>query len=122
MPITCICGGAGASSCSIRAEWLRRPHVAECWTDCQTLAEVREQFLPTLTDDSTVVPYIAYLESLPIGYIQSYVAAGAGDGRMSTIRESGALISSWRTCTARAMVLAPRWSANSFSSCSRIPR
>jgi len=62
------------------AEWLRRPHVAECWTDCQTLAEVREQFLPTLTDDSTVVSYIAYLESLPIGYIQSYVAAGAGDG------------------------------------------
>jgi aminoglycoside 6'-N-acetyltransferase-1b len=62
------------------AEWLRRPHVAEWWTDCQTLAEVREQFLPTLTVDSTVVPYIAYLESLPIGYIQSYVAAGAGDG------------------------------------------
>jgi len=62
------------------AEWLNRPHVAEWWTDCQNLTEVREQYLPTLADDSTVWPYIAYLESLPIGYIQSYVAAGAGDG------------------------------------------
>jgi aminoglycoside 6'-N-acetyltransferase Ib len=59
------------------AEWLNRPHVAEWWADCQTLAEVREQIL---TDDSTVLPYIAYLESLPIGYIQSYVATDAGDG------------------------------------------
>ena len=61
------------------ADWLRRPHIAEWWTDCQTLAEVREQYLPTLAD-STVRPHVAYLESLPIGYIQSYVAAGAGDG------------------------------------------
>ena len=62
------------------AEWLRRPHVAEWWADCQNLAEVREQYLPTLADDSTVLPYLVYRESLPIGYIQSYVAAGAGDG------------------------------------------
>jgi len=62
------------------AEWLNRPHVAEWWADCQTLAEVRDEYLPTLMDDSTALPYIVYLESLPIGYIQSYVAAGAGDG------------------------------------------
>ena len=31
-------------------------------------------------DDSTALPYIAWLENIPIGYIQSYVAAGAGDG------------------------------------------
>src|SRR4029077_3340931 len=88
------------------AEWLRRPHVAECWTDCQTLAEVREQFLPTLMDDSTVVPYIAYLESLPLVTSSRTLppAPGMAGGRMSTIRESGALISSWRRCTARAMV------------------
>jgi aminoglycoside 6'-N-acetyltransferase len=53
------------------AEWLMRPHVAEWWADCKTLAEVREQYLPTLTDGSTVLSYVAYLESLPIGYIQS---------------------------------------------------
>jgi hypothetical protein len=106
------------------AEWLRRPHVAEWWTDCQTLVEVREQYLPILTDDSTVLPYIAYQESLPVGYIQSYVAAGAGmaGGRMNTIRECGALISFWRTQTAWAVGWAHRWSANSFSFCSRIPR
>jgi aminoglycoside 6'-N-acetyltransferase Ib len=62
------------------AEWLNRPHVAEWWADCQTLAEVREQYLPILTDGSTVLSYFAYLESFPIGYIQSYVAADAGDG------------------------------------------
>jgi aminoglycoside 6'-N-acetyltransferase-1b len=62
------------------AEWLNRPHLADYWTDCQTLAEVREQYLPILTDDSAVSPYVVYLESLPIGYIQSYVAADAGDG------------------------------------------
>jgi aminoglycoside 6'-N-acetyltransferase Ib len=62
------------------AEWLRRPHVAEWWAHCQTLGEVREQYLPTLTHDSTVLAYVVYQESLPIGYIQSYVAAGAGDG------------------------------------------
>lgn len=62
------------------AEWLNRRHVAEWWADCQTLAEVREQYLPILTDGSTVLSYFAYLESLPIGYIQSYVAADAGDG------------------------------------------
>jgi aminoglycoside 6'-N-acetyltransferase Ib len=62
------------------AEWLNRPHVAEWWADCKTLAEVRKQYLPTLTDDSSVLPHVAYLESLPFGYIQSYVAADAGDG------------------------------------------
>lgn len=62
------------------AEWLNRPHIAEWWADCKILAEVREQYLPTLTDHSTVLPYVAYQESLPVGYIQSYVAAGAGDG------------------------------------------
>ena len=62
------------------AEWLNRPHVAEWWADCQTLSEVREQYLPILTDGSTVLSYVAYLESFPIGYIQSYVATDAGDG------------------------------------------
>jgi aminoglycoside 6'-N-acetyltransferase Ib len=62
------------------AKWLNRPHVAEWWADCQTLAEVRDEYLPTPMDDSTPLPYIVYLASLPIGYIHSYVAAGAGDG------------------------------------------
>ena len=71
------------------AEWLRRPHVAEWWTDCQTLAEVRKQFLPTLTDDSTAAPYIAYLDSFRL--VTSSLATlpsapGMAGGRMSTIR------------------------------------
>jgi aminoglycoside 6'-N-acetyltransferase-1b len=60
------------------AEWLNRPHVADWWADCKTLAEVREQYLPNVADHSTASPYIAYLESIPIGYIQSYVAIDTG--------------------------------------------
>jgi hypothetical protein len=62
------------------AEWLNRPHIAEWWADCKTLAEVREQYLPNVADHSTASPYIAYLESIPIGYIQSHVAIDTGDG------------------------------------------
>lgn len=62
------------------AEWLKRPHVAEWWDSCSSIDEVREQYLPSLASESTAVPYFAYLDGIPIGYIQSYVAAAAGDG------------------------------------------
>jgi aminoglycoside 6'-N-acetyltransferase-1b len=62
------------------AEWLRRPHVADWWDSCRSLEEVRVKYLPRLANESAVVPYFAYLDGLPIGYIQSYVAVAAGDG------------------------------------------
>jgi aminoglycoside 6'-N-acetyltransferase Ib len=62
------------------AEWLNRPHVVEWWEGCKTVAEVRAKYLPRMMDHSTVLSYVAYLDGLPIGYIQSYVAAAAGDG------------------------------------------
>jgi aminoglycoside 6'-N-acetyltransferase-1b len=61
-------------------EWLNRPHVAQWWDDCTSLAQVREMYLPCLSPDSSVVPYFACLDDVPIGYIQSYVAASVGDG------------------------------------------
>jgi aminoglycoside 6'-N-acetyltransferase Ib len=62
------------------AEWLKRPHVAEWWDSCCSIDEVRAQYLPETTRDSAAVPYFAYLDGIPIGFIQCYVAAAAGDG------------------------------------------
>ena len=61
-------------------EWLKRPHVGEWWNACKSLEEVRDKYLPRLVDKSNVVPYLAYLDGTPIGYIQSYVVTAAGNG------------------------------------------
>jgi aminoglycoside 6'-N-acetyltransferase-1b len=71
------------------AEWLNRPHVAEWWDACRSLDEVREKYLPRTMDGSAAVPYLAYLDGVPIGYIQSYVAAGVGDGWWPDERDPG---------------------------------
>jgi RimJ/RimL family protein N-acetyltransferase len=61
-------------------EWLRRPHVSEWWHDPYSHDELVEIFLSD--DDATPVMrgYIASLGERPIGFIQSYVAMGAGNG------------------------------------------
>ena len=61
-------------------EWLNRPHVAQWWDDRTSLAEVEHDFRPLLEDHSTTRPFIALSNGTPIGYIQSYVAMGSGDG------------------------------------------
>jgi ribosomal protein S18 acetylase RimI-like enzyme len=53
------------------AEWLQRPHIAAWCGACCSVEEVRANYLPELASPSAVVPYLAYLDSLPIGYIQS---------------------------------------------------
>ena len=62
------------------AEWLERPHVSDWWDTCGSLEEVREKYLPQSATESSATRYFAYLDGVPIGYIQSYVAADAGDG------------------------------------------
>lgn len=71
------------------AEWLNRPHVAQWWEGCKTVAEVRAKYLPRLIDHSTALPYVAYLDRLPVGYIQSYVAAETGDDWWPDERDPG---------------------------------
>ena len=44
-----------------------------------TLADVQEQYLPSVLAQESVTP-IAMLNGEPIGYAQSYVALGSGDG------------------------------------------
>jgi aminoglycoside 6'-N-acetyltransferase-1b len=52
------------------------------------MAELRETYLPR-ADDSDVRCYLAMMDGLPIGYIQSYVAAKAGEGWWPDERDLG---------------------------------
>jgi RimJ/RimL family protein N-acetyltransferase len=61
-------------------EWLGRPHVAEWWPPPPSFAELEAEFGPLLDEASTTRPYLVLGDGRPIGYIQSYVALGSGDG------------------------------------------
>ncbi|HGY2546770.1 TPA: AacA4 family aminoglycoside N(6')-acetyltransferase [Citrobacter freundii] len=64
-------------------DWLNRPHIVEWWggeDQRPTLDEVLEHYLPRVLAEESVIPYIAMLGEEPIGYAQSYVALGSGDG------------------------------------------
>ena len=64
-------------------DWLNRPHISEWWGGDEarpSLAQVQEHYLPRILAEESVTPYIALLGDEPIGYAQSYVALGTGDG------------------------------------------
>ena len=64
-------------------DWLQQPHIVEWWggeAARPTLAETRERYHPALLASARVAPYIALHGDEPIGYAQSYVALGSGDG------------------------------------------
>lgn len=62
-------------------DWLNRPHTVEWWGgERPTLAEVLGRYLPRVLAEDSVTPYIAMSGDEPIGYAQSYVAIGSGDG------------------------------------------
>ena len=64
-------------------DWLNRPHIVEWWggeDERPTLDEVLKHYLPRVMAEESVTPYIAMLGEEPIGYAQSYVALGSGDG------------------------------------------
>ena len=64
-------------------DWLNEPHMFEWWggeEECPTLDEVLGHYLPRVLAESSVTPYIAMLGVEPIGYAQTYIALGSGDG------------------------------------------
>jgi AacA4 family aminoglycoside N(6')-acetyltransferase len=64
-------------------DWLNRPHIVEWWggeDERPTLENVRQHYLPRVLTQESVTPYIAMLGDEPLGYAQSYVAMGSGDG------------------------------------------
>jgi len=63
--------------------WLQRPHVVEWWggEDASApLSEIVAKYTPRVRALEQVTPYIAISGGRPIGYAQSYVALGSGDG------------------------------------------
>ena len=62
-------------------EWMQRPHLAQWWGGAPaSQREVEEDFLPYLDSESTTRGYIALEDGVPIGFVQSYVVAGSGEG------------------------------------------
>ena len=60
--------------------WLQRPHVAEWWHEATSLDELERDYLPGTMSESSTRAYIAILDGKPVGFIQSYVAMGSGEG------------------------------------------
>lgn len=63
--------------------WLNRPHIVRWWggeAARPSWAEVQAGYLPSAMAEEGVTPYIAMWGTEPIGYAQSYIAMGSGDG------------------------------------------
>lgn len=73
--------------------WLQRPHIVQWWGGeaerPKSLAETHAKYLPRVLAEEQVTPYIVMLGSRPIGYAQSYVAMGSGDGWWEDITDPG---------------------------------
>jgi len=65
---------------SMLHDWLCRPHVAEWWGPADSLAYVVDRYQPLTVADAREQGYIALSGGSEIGYIQSYVVQGSGDG------------------------------------------
>ena len=64
-------------------KWILRPHVTQWWGGgdaSEDFEGTKAKYLPRLQDASRVKAYIALLSGEPIGFAQSYVALGCGDG------------------------------------------
>lgn len=73
-------------------EWLNRPHLVEWWggdAARPTLEDVLADYHPVALAEASVTPYIAMLGDAPIGYAQSYIAMGSGDGWWSNETDPG---------------------------------
>jgi RimJ/RimL family protein N-acetyltransferase len=68
-------------------EWIHRPHVAAWWHEPTSLVDLERDYT---METSTTRAYIAMLEGEPIGFIQSYLVMGSGDGCWEDERDPGA--------------------------------
>lgn len=71
--------------------WLCRSHVAQWWSGGVSPSRpcTREKYGPRVLVANRVTPYIAVLDGRAVGYAQSYVALGSGDGWWSTETDPG---------------------------------
>lgn len=89
-----------AADLPVMAGWLTRPHVAAWWDGRNTLAQVEEDYLPSIAPpefrpldaSSGLVPYFAYEGETAMGYIQAYkVMFDHGPGWWADARDPFAL-------------------------------
>jgi RimJ/RimL family protein N-acetyltransferase len=69
--------------------WINRPHVGEWWDAPQSFAQIETEYGSRVTAESTTRPYIVEMDGRPIGFIQSYVAMGSGDGWWDDVTDPG---------------------------------
>jgi aminoglycoside 6'-N-acetyltransferase-1b len=72
-------------------EWLGLPHVAAWWGPPPSATDVEQEYGPLTSAQSSTRPYIVLDDRAPIGYIQSYVAKGSGDGWWPDEEDPGVL-------------------------------
>ena len=70
-------------------EWLHRPHVRQWWREPSTIAELERDYVLPSADSSTHA-YIAMRDDSPVGFFQSYVVMGSGDGWWTSETDPGA--------------------------------
>lgn len=70
-------------------EWRQRPHIRQWWKEPTTVAELQHHYLQPSVESSTRA-YIAFLEDVPIGFMQSYVVMGSGEGWWEDETDPGA--------------------------------
>jgi RimJ/RimL family protein N-acetyltransferase len=71
-------------------EWLVRPHVAQWWPDPSTVDELREDYFSPAAAASGLRAYIVRRGGRAIGFLQSYVVLGSGDGWWADETDPGA--------------------------------
>ena len=69
-------------------EWLLRPHVRRWWLEPSTMPELERDYL--LDTESTTRAFIAIRDDRPVGFIQSYVVMGSGNGWWENETDPGA--------------------------------
>lgn len=69
-------------------EWRGRPHVHEWWPN-EPASDIEAEYAGLTAPESTTIPYVVLREGEPVGYIQSYVAAGSGDGWWPNVTDPG---------------------------------
>ena len=107
-------------------EWLNRSHIVEWWGEkkhARHLLTYRNSTCQVLAQES-VTPYIAMLNGEPIGYAQSYVALGSGDGWWEEETDPGVrgIDQSLANASQLAKAWEPSWFEHWLSCCSMIPR
>jgi RimJ/RimL family protein N-acetyltransferase len=71
-------------------EWLLRPHVARWWGDPGSPEAMRTEHRRNASRPNATREYIVNLDGAPIGFIQSYVVMGSGDGWWQDETDPGA--------------------------------